>query len=177
MTDDDEFGTLADDTVRFERLLPGPVERVWSYLTEGPLLTTWLAEDGAVPPRAGESFVLRMGGGDDLPEREGHSANMYGTVLVYDPPRVLEYTWGIKAPDGTLLSSTLRFELEPRGDRVALVLTHRPVLAGFETRTLSGWHALLNALTARLDGSEALDTMQAMRVLVATYERLMASSA
>lgn len=54
-------GTIAGDTVRFERLLPGPIERVWSYLTEGSLLTTWLAESGAVPPRRGETLVLKMG--------------------------------------------------------------------------------------------------------------------
>ena len=31
-----DYGELLDEnTVRFERLLPGPIERVWSYLTEG----------------------------------------------------------------------------------------------------------------------------------------------
>ena len=84
-------GTIVNgDTVRFQRMLPGPIERVWAYLTEGPLLTTWLAEDGAIPQRAGESFVLRMGGGDDMPERDGYEAAMYGTVLTYDPPHLLD---------------------------------------------------------------------------------------
>ena len=27
-------------TVRLERLLPGPVERVWAYLTDGPPIQT-----------------------------------------------------------------------------------------------------------------------------------------
>jgi uncharacterized protein YndB with AHSA1/START domain len=164
-------GTIANgDTVRFERLLPGPIERVWSYLTEGSLLTTWLAEDGAIPPRPGEKFVLKMGGGDDMPEREGYEAAMYGTVLRYDPPHVLEYTWGIKGPDGSILDSTLRFELESRGDRVALVLTHRPVLAGFEARTLAGWHSLLDALRGRLEGIEPPDGAAAMRARLPEYE-------
>ena len=164
-------GTITGgDTVRFERLLPGPIERVWSYLTEGPLLTTWLAESGAVPPRAGASFVLKMGGGDDMPEREGYEANMYGTVLRYEPPHVLEYTWGIKAPDGAMLDSTVQFELEARGDGVALILTHRPVMRGFEARTLAGWHSLLDALRARLDGSEPPDTMASMRARLPEYE-------
>ncbi len=32
------------ESVRFERLLPGPVERVWDYLTRPDLRRTWLAE-------------------------------------------------------------------------------------------------------------------------------------
>jgi uncharacterized protein YndB with AHSA1/START domain len=158
------------DTVRFERLLPGPIERVWSYLTDGPLLATWLAEAGAIPPRAGETFVLKMGGGDDLPEREGYEANVYGTVLAYDPPRALEYTWGVKGPDGEIVESTVRFELAAAGDRVKLVLTHRPVTTGFEARTLAGWHSLLDALRARLAGEEPPDGVAAMRARLSEYE-------
>jgi hypothetical protein len=30
--------------VRFERLLPGPIERVWDYLTQPELQRTWLSE-------------------------------------------------------------------------------------------------------------------------------------
>jgi hypothetical protein len=34
----------AAQSVRFERLLPGPIERVWDYLTKPDLQRTWLAE-------------------------------------------------------------------------------------------------------------------------------------
>jgi hypothetical protein len=34
-------------SVRFERLLPGPIERVWDYLTKPDLQRTWLAESTA----------------------------------------------------------------------------------------------------------------------------------
>ena len=33
----------ATDTVRLERLLPGPIERVWAYLTEPDKRATWFA--------------------------------------------------------------------------------------------------------------------------------------
>jgi hypothetical protein len=33
--------------VRFERLLPGPIERVWDYVTRPDLQRTWLAESAA----------------------------------------------------------------------------------------------------------------------------------
>jgi uncharacterized protein YndB with AHSA1/START domain len=164
-------GTITGDTVRFERLLPGPIERVWSYLTEGPQLKTWLAEDGAIPPHVGATFTLQMGGGDDMPEREGYSAAVYGKVLAYDRPRSLEYTWGVRNPEGKVLESVVRFDLEPRGDRVALVLTHRGVLPGFETRTLAGWHQLLDALQARVEGREQPPAMERFNELVSTYEK------
>ncbi len=35
---------MDSQTVRFERLLPGPVERVWDYLTRPDLQRTWLAD-------------------------------------------------------------------------------------------------------------------------------------
>jgi hypothetical protein len=35
---------IDSQSVRFERLLPGPVERVWDYLTRPDLQRTWLAE-------------------------------------------------------------------------------------------------------------------------------------
>jgi hypothetical protein len=34
-------------SVRFERLLPGPIERVWEYLTKPDLQRSWLAESAA----------------------------------------------------------------------------------------------------------------------------------
>jgi hypothetical protein len=34
--------------VRFERLLPGPIERVWDYLTKPDLQRTWLAESAGI---------------------------------------------------------------------------------------------------------------------------------
>ena len=40
-------------TVKLERLLPGPMERVWAYITESDKRAQWLA--------AGE-FDLRVGG-------------------------------------------------------------------------------------------------------------------
>jgi hypothetical protein len=34
-------------SVRFERLLPGPIERVWDYLTKPDLQRAWLAESAS----------------------------------------------------------------------------------------------------------------------------------
>ncbi len=41
----------------FERLLPGPVDRVWQYLTDSQLRGTWLAT-GAMEARVGGAVTL-----------------------------------------------------------------------------------------------------------------------
>lgn len=46
-------------------------------------------------------------------------------------------------------------ELEPDGDEVHLVLTHRPILLKeYEGRTMMGWHTLLDGLVAVAAGRE-----------------------
>ena len=38
------YGTLIEPaTLKIQRLLPGPIERVWAYLTESDLRRQWLA--------------------------------------------------------------------------------------------------------------------------------------
>jgi len=50
-----DVGTTTEKaTVRLERLLPGPIERVWAYLTEADKRATWFA---------GGMFDLRVGAG------------------------------------------------------------------------------------------------------------------
>ena len=43
-----EYGVVLESgAVRFERLLPGPIERVWSYLVEGEKRATVYFAKGA----------------------------------------------------------------------------------------------------------------------------------
>jgi hypothetical protein len=83
-------------SVRIERLLPGPIERVWDYLTQPDLQRTWLAE----------------------------SAADFGGVTRSQPYHSIEFSMR----DGSVVSIELedRGALEPRGENVLLVLTHRP---------------------------------------------------
>jgi uncharacterized protein YndB with AHSA1/START domain len=49
----DEFGAiLSPAEVRFQRLLPGPIETVWAYLTDSRKHGEWFAS-GPIEPRAG----------------------------------------------------------------------------------------------------------------------------
>ena len=72
---------IPPSTVRLERLLPGPVERVWAYLVESDKRATWLA--------AGE-FDLRVGGkielifdNDKLPDDPGLKRGVSGGWVVH----------------------------------------------------------------------------------------------
>jgi uncharacterized protein YndB with AHSA1/START domain len=47
-TADGQFGKTC--TVRFARLLPGPIERVWEFLTDTERLPAWFG-NGKIEPR------------------------------------------------------------------------------------------------------------------------------
>lgn len=131
--------------VRMERLLPGPIERVWEHLTNTVLLNAWFGEKSHIEPRQGGSVRLM----------DGH---IRGTITQWHPPRRLSYTWNVFGPGdapeamSAYPESYLMFTLEPRGDNVLLVLSHLPVLERFEKQNAMGWHTFLDILTDTLAG-------------------------
>lgn len=148
-----EFGRLiAPGTLRFERLLPGPIERVWAYLTESDKRGRWLAT-GLMELRVGGRVELCFRH-DDLsptvvptPERYRpytDGATLTGTVTRCDPPRLLSHSWGE--------SSEVTYELTEQGRDVRLVLTHRRLDVGDRLSVASGWHAHLAILADHLSG-------------------------
>lgn len=149
----DAYGTLTEPTtLKLERLLPGPIERVWAWLTESDLRRRWLAagEMNLVPGGAVE-LVWRNDELTDPPGRRpdgmGTEHRMAGEVLVAEPPRRLSYTWpGV---------GEITMELAPEGEEVLLTLTHRRIPdAGTRLGVSAGWHAHLDLLAARIRGLE-----------------------
>ena len=54
----DAYGVLIEPaTLKIQRLLPGPIERVWAYLTESELRRQWLAA-GEMEMKVGAPFEL-----------------------------------------------------------------------------------------------------------------------
>jgi uncharacterized protein YndB with AHSA1/START domain len=157
---EDEYGVqLEPRVVRFERVLPGPIERVWAYLTESDKRGQWLGA-GEMEPRVGGSLPLTFDHAKlsnkiaPTPERfKKHECNntQNNKVLAYDPPHLLTWTFG----GGGERPSEVTFELSEKGDKVLLVLTHR-LLADRKTMVGvgSGWHAHLGVLADRLHGRE-----------------------
>lgn len=147
-----EYGILLDDrTVRFERLLPGPIERVWRYLTESDMRAQWLcggdvetSVDGHVDMRfhnvslSSEDDVPRPGKYREMPEK----VSFTGKVTRCEPPHLLEHTWEFDDED-----SVVRYELSEQDDKVILVLTHRRLETPQIVLDVSGgWHTHLNIL-------------------------------
>lgn len=154
----DEPGILiGNDTVRFERLLPGPVERVWDYLTDSNKRGLWLAS-GEMEPRQGGSLNLFFHHATLSPEQAPipdrykhieHGLRSEHIVTRWEPPHALAFTWGNGIGGAP---SEVTFELTPKGKDVLLVLTHRR-LGGDEaiTGTAGGWHSHLAVLVERLN--------------------------
>ena len=161
-----DFGTILDgDSVRFVRDLPGPVERVWDYLTQGSLREKWLY-GGDMPHEPGTEFGRFSWEGE-----AGEPGGSFHFILrVYDAPRVLEYDWiEGSTPEGAITTSHVRFELESVGDRVRLTLTHRALSPGTFQSVAAGWHAHLDTLRAVLDGVDGPDANARYEALLPRY--------
>jgi uncharacterized protein YndB with AHSA1/START domain len=167
-----EFGVVTEArTLRIRRVLPGPIERVWAYLTESEKRGRWLAS-GPMELRVGGRVELTFRNTelsahaepppDKYKQYEG--ASFEGRVTRCEPPRLLSHTWA----DG----SEVTFELSPQGEKVLLVLTHRRmpdrtamVLFG------SGWHTHLAILIDQLEGREPRPFWSTHARLEAEYEK------
>ncbi|GAB3332397.1 SRPBCC family protein [Marilutibacter aestuarii] len=176
--DNDAHGTLlGDDAVRLQRLLPGPIERVWRYLTEPALRRQWLA-DGPFPGDAGEGFELTFRNNsltraDDPPPARyagmAELAHTRGHLRACSPPHRLVITWDEDAEGN---GSEVSFELEPDGDEVLLTLTHQRLPRRSALVSVSsGWHAHLGVLHARLMDTDPPPFWQTFSRLEQDYEQ------
>ena len=153
---DADYGVrTAPDTVRIERLLPGPIERVWQYLTDPQLRAQWFA-GGELEPRTGGRMDLQFHNStltenDDPPPPKYANVGdhrMQCVVTEFDPPHVLGFTFGSNDPP-----SQVRIELSRQGEQVRLLLVHSRLATREGMLSVSaGWHAHLNILRARMTG-------------------------
>jgi uncharacterized protein YndB with AHSA1/START domain len=150
-----KYGTIiAPNTVQFRRTLPGPIERVWAYLTESEKRSKWLAS-GDMDLRVGGEMELHWlhsnldAAPSEAPERYKNGHHMKAKITRCDPPRVLGYSWG--AREDAL--SEVVFELSEKGNEVLLVLTHHRLPNQNDLLGVSGgWHAHLDILAEHLNG-------------------------
>jgi uncharacterized protein YndB with AHSA1/START domain len=151
-----DFGVVTEPgTVRMERTLPAPVERVWTYLTDPQRRGTWLA-GGPMELRVGGNVELQFDhkrlSAEPTPERfreymNGHTQR--GRITACEPMKLLSFTWG----EGGATVSEVTFSLTARGAQTHLVLTQRRLTDRSETVSVaSGWHAHLGILDDQLRG-------------------------
>ena len=149
------YGELLDDnTIKFCRLLPGPITRVWHYLTDSDKRATWLAA-GKTEPGIGGAVNLNFHNASLSTSADEQPAEKYrdmpehisfvGTVTEYDPPHLLSYEWPGETPED---DSEVSFHLKEQGDKVLLTVIHRRIhkrsnLLG----ATAGWHTHLDILS------------------------------
>ena len=161
---------IAPMTVRLERMLPGPIERVWSYLTDSELRGRWLAT-GDMPQQPGAKVEL-VWRNDDLSGRQEQrpaevpaERRMACEVIRAEAPRLLVLGWGASGSEVT-------FELEPKGPEVKLTLTHRRLPDRSNLLGVSaGWHAHLELLVAQLNDRERPPFWKLWTQLRSDYDR------
>jgi len=168
----DTYGALIEPaTLKIQRLLPGPIERVWAYLTESDLRRQWLAA-GEMEMKVGAPFEF-VGRNDELTDPPGQRPpgfseehRMQSRITELDPPRKLAITW-----QG---SGDVSFELEPKGNKVLLTIIHRRLP---DRATLlkvgPGWHMHLNILVARATGEQPEAFWDGWSRLQKEYDRRM----
>ena len=142
-------------TVRLERLLPGPLERVWAYITESDKRAKWLA--------SGE-FDLRLGGKIRLefdncslssekttPEkyRDRGMGKFDGVITRLEPMRALAHTWAWNGGD-----TEVTYELTPKGKDVLLTIVHRRLGKDLTPSVMGGWDVHTGILEDVLNGVE-----------------------
>jgi uncharacterized protein YndB with AHSA1/START domain len=130
-----QFGELW--TLRYERELGHPPDRVWAALTDPEQLKGWFP--------TGVAGGWTIGAQLEFTFSQGSFPAMHGTVLQAREPHILEYTWG---PD------TLLFELTAGGTGTHLELVVGLEELGKAARDGAGWHEALDLLETCLDGDE-----------------------
>ena len=174
----DNYGKRIDDhTVRFERLLPGPVEKIWAYLTDSQKRGEWFAS-GAVPAKVGETFELRFKHSDLSPnkapppdrfqEMDQKGFLAHEKLIALEPMRRLVHTFGEDNPP----PSEVEFLLAPEGDKVRLTLTHRKVPdRAYAVNVSGGWHSHLAILQYKAEGKTPPPFWDVWRETEHTYEQ------
>lgn len=149
--------------LHYERLLDVPAAKVWAALTDPDVLKNWLGRV-EIEPRLGGKFVITF---------KDNADTVTGTILAFEPERLLAYRWSDKyTPPG----ASVRWTLSPNGAKACtLTLTHI-LPAGCKADDIvsfgAGWHSFLDAMLVAIDGGDGIAlayNAEAWRPLEQTY--------
>ncbi|MEP1093532.1 MAG: SRPBCC family protein [Cyclobacteriaceae bacterium] len=143
---------IEPNTLQFERLLPGPIDRVWEMIVDEEKRSLWFA-GGATDLKPGGVMKLIFNNSqfsppDPAPEKYKDYADGFVSQAIVEKceaPTLLSINWE---------NGIVTFALEEQGSEVKLTLTHEKLPDVKEQRigTLAGWHTHLGVLKARLLG-------------------------
>lgn len=146
-----ELGRVVDaQTLRMERTLDAPIDKVWGFLVDPAKRTRWLA-GGTAAARTGDTFELRFNNDKLTMEKAPAKYQQYAgehcmnsRVVALDPPRRLVMTWN----EGSPTASEVSFELAATSNgRTRLTLVHSRLAKREGMLSVAGgWHAHLDVL-------------------------------
>lgn len=150
-------------TLTFLRAYRHAPEHVWDAISTPEGLREWLlCSHVELEPRVGGRIALVSG-----PAQYRSS----GVILVWDPPRVLEYEWNVEPvaemPNGE--RAVFRYELAWDGVVTRLLVTYRRLTEATAKGFVVGLHALLDRLEAQLEGAQLPDFAARFELLRAAY--------
>jgi uncharacterized protein YndB with AHSA1/START domain len=148
----------APDTIRLERTLDAPAEKIWRYLTEADLRREWFMGGSDARPDGEFELVVDHDNLSDEPAPYPESYAAYKgnvwreKVTRFEPPRLLETSFqGGK-------NGVVRYELFPEGGRTRLVVTHSGIVSGTGAQDFgTGWNSHMTVLQERLAGRGVKD--------------------
>ena len=155
------------------RDLPGPIERVWDYLTRSDLRQKWICA-GPVSSDIGGEIVFEFDHSrlSEQAAPEGHAdggtVRMIGLVRVYDKPHHLAFSW----PSGEGETSTeVVIRLIETESGVRLHLRHEKLASdGYKSGASAGWHTHLDILSDLVNDRKARDFWEHYMPLEQAYE-------
>ena len=150
---------ISQDSLRFERLIDAPVERVWHYLVDAELRARWFM-GGPVDLRVDGAISMTMNH-DRLSDEQVLTPERYAPyvgnsweerITRIDPPRLLAFTW--ESGD----AGEVTFELADEGGKTRLILTHTNLRGRDDAVNFgSGWLSHLAVLERRICGGGVPD--------------------
>jgi len=149
----DAYGALIEPaTLKIERILPGPIERIWAYLTDSDMRKKWFAAgEMRLEPGASFELVWRNHEFTDTPSQPPPGLpdehRKVCRIIEVDPPRKLVFMFGDHGE--------VTFSLKPIGKNVLLTLVHARIPdRSTKLGVSAGWHAHLDVLVARANGEK-----------------------
>ncbi len=164
---------ISPETLQIDRMLPGPIERVWEYITDGEKRALWFA-GGDMELNEGGRMNLIFNNStlsfppDQVPEKykeyqDGHES--YAIVVRCEPPKLLVINWD---------NGIVTFALSEVGEEVKLTLTHEklPENRGEKIGILAGWHTHLDILVDKLNNKDPKGFWTVHMALEDEYEKV-----
>lgn len=116
--------------LRFERHLPRPVDAVWRAVTDPVEMRAWFPTRIVIDEwKQGAQLTHHFDGHDIGP--------LPGTVLEWDPPHRVRFTWG---------ADTIGFELTAAPDGGTIFVLTEELSANAAARNAAGWDSCLDRL-------------------------------